>query len=328
MRHRALAGVGLGLIAITAIQAGKDSQKGNPALHQIIQRLQMETNRVNEPAAKVELLLCQAETLGGCGCASEAKSALAQCTDLVLALDAEAKPIAATRMAVAWARLGAAEEAFATVNLLDAATQPFALQTIAETAIEAQQWSIAQQAIEKAGDANLRATLFAQLATAKQQRGPNEDIDRLFEQATAIARDIEDPFLRSEALAVVAEALAKCKRYKQALQLAAEIEDGIDRSLLLSAICNAQCALGDATEALTTARQIEDANARLEALEKVAKAQAANGDIESVLKWMEEEPDPQARCRILLGIAAGSSQRGQPPADTGEKLSESTSGSR
>ena len=135
--------------------------------------------------------------------------------------------------------------------------------------------------------------------------------------AEYVAGRIEQPWVRAEALAGVAGALARAGLTDEALAVAEQIEQPWERERALAEAAGALARAGLTDEALAVAEQIEQPWVRVEALAGVAGALARAGDVErarrvaeNAVNTAEQIKEPWVRAEALAEAAGALARAG------------------
>ena len=135
--------------------------------------------------------------------------------------------------------------------------------------------------------------------------------------AEYVAGRIERPWVRAEALAGVAGALARAGLTDEALAVAERIEQSWERERALAEAAGALARAGLTDEALAVAERIEQSWERAEALAGVAGALARAGDVErarraaeNAVNTAEQIKEPGVRVEALAGVAGALARAG------------------
>lgn len=130
-------------------------------------------------------------------------------------------------------------------------------------------------------------------------------------RAIAVARAIDSPWVRAEALSTIVREQAEAGDWEQALDIARTIEQAEQRAEALSAVVLAQVQVAELELSLSTAHTIEDLFVRAEALSIIARAQAQSGQHKKALATARSIGDIFTRAESLRIVAEIQARSGQ-----------------
>ncbi len=117
-----------------------------------------------------------------------------------------------------------------------------------------------------------RAHSLSRMARALWWRGRDTEAEQAFDDALEAAEQVEDPWMRDQALRIAAENLGQTGQAEQALG----VVEGIERK-----------------------------NERENAFHSIAMSQGRRGEMDAALDWILQVRDPAEQARALLGLAGG-----------------------
>ena len=134
---------------------------------------------------------------------------------------------------------------------------------------------------------------------------------RQYEQAAAVARSITDPDQQAQALAAVAGALTRAGQHEQAAAVARSITDPDQQAQALAAVAGALTRAGQHEQAAAVARSITDPDQQAQALAAVAGALTRAGQHEQAAILARSITRPDRQAQALAAVAAALARAGQ-----------------
>jgi hypothetical protein len=135
---------------------------------------------------------------------------------------------------------------------------------------------------------------------------------RLFDEATTLARSISDSRDREEAIARIAEARVRGRNYQAARQLLRSIGDADLRNETMENIALISAYADRFAEALRFARALQDEGRRAQTIGRIAREQARAGDFDGAQRTAREVTPIDAKVLTLAFISEIATRAGRP----------------